>query len=639
MTTQSAGGSATDAAAPTGRRLLALSLGAVGIVYGDIGTSPLYAIRDCFHGSHAVPVTEANVLGVLSLIFWSLVLIISVKYLIFILRADNRGEGGILSLTALLVPNRVKLDRAGTLVILLGLVGAALLYAEGMLTPAVTVLSAVEGLSVATPFFERHPHLVVAIAVVLLIGLFAFQSRGTTRVGIVFGPIVCFWFLSIAVMGLWQLAAAPEVWRAINPYFGYSFFRASGWDGFLVLGAVFLVVTGGEALYADLGHFGRRPIRVSWFCLVLPALLLNYFGQGALLLRSPEAASNPFFLMAPTWALYPLVLLATVAATIASQAVITGAFSLTLQAIRLGYIPRLRIEHTSSEQMGQIYLPTVNWWLMIASILLVVGFQSSSNLTAAYGLGVTLTMSITSVLFYLLLRRRWGWSVAAASAVAGFFLAIELSFLAANLSKVAHGGWFPLLVGVTGYVLMSTWRQGRMILGRRLRERQVQLDLFVAELMSHPPHRVPGTAVFLFSNPVGTPPALRQNVLHNQVLHERVAVVCVQTADVPHVPPEVRAQVDELGEGFYNVTLSYGFMEEPDVPQDLRRLRHKELNFESERVSYFLGRETLLVTNRPGMAQWRETLFTWMSRNAQSATMFFRIPPDRVIEVGAQVEL
>ena len=624
-------------AGPRGRELLILSIAAMGVVFGDIGTSPLYAMRECFSGPLAVNISVVNVLGVLSLIFWALVLIISVKYMVFVLRADNQGEGGILALVALMRPTRASSRTQRQLFVALGLFGAALLYADGMITPAITVLGAVEGLSVATRgMAEQYIEL---IAVIILIVLFAFQSQGTTRVGTVFGPILLLWFLTIGGMGLWRLAQHPHVIWAIHPFYAVDFFSHNGWYGFVVLGSVFLVVTGGEALYADLGHFGKRPIRLMWFTIALPALLLNYFGQGAYLLRNPAGVRHPFYEMAPGWAQYPLVILATAAAVIASQAIITGAYSLTLQAIQLGYSPRLTIRHTSSQQMGQIHLPAVTRTLGVACIALVLGFHSSSNLAAAYGVAITTTMVVTTILFYLVLRNLWKWFLPLALLVTLFFLAVDLTFFAANITKIAHGGWFPLAVGAAVFTLMSTWQRGRQLLGAELRERLIPLELFLAQLLSDPPVRVPGTAVFMSGNPVGTPPALRHNVLHNKILHSRVVIVVVETAQVPHVPDPERLSLEVIGEGFWRVIVTYGFMEQPDIPRDLAQVKHPELEITVNEVSYFLGRETVVATKKPGMARWRERLFAWMSRNAQPATQFFRLPPEQVFEVGVQVEL
>jgi KUP system potassium uptake protein len=614
-----------------------LALAALGVVYGDIGTSPLYAFRECFAGDHhRLAPTPLNVLGVLSLVFWSLTLIVSIKYLVFVLRADNQGEGGILALATLLVPRGKGTPRRG-LVILLGLFGAAFLYADGMITPAISVLSAVEGLQFAAPWLEKR--YIEFIAVAILIVLFRLQSRGTAGVGVLFGPIMLGWFLLMAILGIWHLAGSPGVLAAINPYYAWQFFQANGSEGFFLLGSVFLVVTGAEALYADIGHFGPYPIRFSWFAVVFPALLLNYFGQGSLLLRAETQITHPFFQMAPDWALYPVIAMATLAAAIASQAVITGSYSLTLQAIQLGFCPRLRIEHTSSEQFGQIYIPAVKWMLMIASIALVLGFHSSSNLASAYGIAIIITMLITSSMFFLLVKDRWHWHWSLAILVAGGFLAIELAFFGANLPKILHGGWFPLVIAGTLYVLMSTWQDGRRLLAERLRASMLSTELFIADLLSNPPLRVPGTAVFMSGNPMGTPLALRQNVAHNHVLHERSIILGVQTAETPHVPTEQRLEAEEIGEGFYRATLLYGFMEEPNVPYDLGRLCCGSEKIDAETASYYLGRETLIATPSRGMYMWRESLFSFLSRNAQPATLFFKLPADRVVEIGAQVEL
>jgi KUP system potassium uptake protein len=620
-----------------GNRWKVLALAALGVVYGDIGTSPLYALRECFHGEHdyTLAVSRLNVLGVLSLIFWSLTLVISIKYLIFILRADNHGEGGILALMALLTPQRKGAPKRAV-VIALGLLGAAFLYADGMITPAITVLSAVEGLKIAAPALEDF---VVPIAVVILIALFWLQSRGTARVGALFGPVMFIWFVVLALLGLWHIMKMPGVVAAINPAYGWAFFQHNGWHGFAILGTVFLVVTGGEALYADIGHFSIFPIRVTWYGLVFPSLLLNYFGQGSLLLRDTSANVNPLYHMVGDWALYPLIALATLAAVMASQAVITGSFSLTLQAIQLGYCPRLRIDHTSSEQFGQIYIPAINRALMVSSIALVLGFATSSKLAAAYGLAITITMVVTTLLFFLLVRDRWHWNPVLATIFAVTFLTIDLAFFGANLLKVVHGGWFPLVIAGTIYVMMTTWRDGRQLLAARLRNSMLSTELFIADQMSSAPLRVPGTAVFMSGNPMGTPLALRQNVAHNHVLHECNIILGVQTAEVPHVDEASRVQTEEIGEGFFRVSLNYGFMEEPDVPRDLTPSTCVGRPLDPTQLSYFLGRETLVTTASPGMALWRESLFAFMSRNSQPATLFFHLPADRVVEIGAQVEL
>jgi KUP system potassium uptake protein len=617
------------------RYLAGLSLAALGIVYGDIGTSPLYALRESFLAEHGVTASPANVLGVLSMIFWALVLVISIKYLVYIVRADNRGEGGILALTALITPSHV-LRRGRWGLIVLGLFGTALLYGDGMLTPAVSVLSAVEGLSVITPAFDPY---IVPITITILTLLFLVQRRGTGSVGRVFGPLTLLWFAVLATLGVWQILQAPEVLVAASPVHAVRFFTTNGWNAFLVMGSVFLVVTGGEALYADMGHFGRRPIRLAWFAIVLPALLLNYFGQGALVLRDPTAITNPFYRMAPAWALLPVVLLATAATVIASQALISGAFSLTLQAVQLGYSPRMRIEHTSARERGQIYVPAVNWTLMVCCIGLVLGFRSSSALAAAYGIAVTTTMTITTILFYFVAREKWQWSSGRALAIAGAFLLIDGAFWGANLLKIPHGGWFPIVVGAVVFTLLVTWKRGRQILQERLRENAPERTEFLTSLMRHPPHRVHGTAVFMYGSDRKAPPALLHNLKHNKVLHQRVVFLVVNTLEIPFVAAERRAKVTSLDHGMWQVDLRYGFMEEVDIPAALAAIREDGLSFSPMETTYFLGRETVIASGHPGMALWRERLFAVMSRNAQSATAFFRLPPNRVVELGAQVEI
>ena len=622
---------------PAGRRLALLMLTALGVVYGDIGTSPLYAIRECLQPAHGVPVTEPNVLGVLSLIFWSLLVVISTKYLLLVMRADNRGEGGILALMSLLHTGALPRAWRTRAIVLMGLFGAALLYGDGTITPAISVLSAIEGLEVATPVFEPY---VIPITCVILVGLFAFQRRGTAGVGILFGPVTLVWFLVLAVLGVSGIASAPRVLWALSPTHGAGFLLHNGWHGFLVVGAVFLVVTGGEALYADMGHFGRRPIRLAWFGLVLPALLLNYFGQGALLLNEPLKISNPFYLLAPTWGLYPLVILSTAATVIASQAVISGAFSLSRQAIQLGYLPRMGVEHTSAEEIGQIYVPAINWALLVATLALVVGFRRSTNLAAAYGVAVTTTMVITTGLIFLLARRQWGWSLPLASTVFGAFLVVDLTFFASNIIKVPDGGWFPLAVGVGVYLLFSTWKRGRELLGARLAEQSTTLTDVLAWIEEEPPTRIPGkAAVFMTSSADGAPPVLVHHLRHNRVLQERVLLLTVVTREVPYVAQGDRIRLEELGQGFSRVLADFGFMETPTVSRILRQCRTQGLEVRKRDITYYLGRETLVVTKRPGLAIWRERLFAFMSRNAQRATYYFRIPPEQVFEIGVQVEL
>jgi KUP system potassium uptake protein len=621
---------------PRGRYLASLSLAALGVVYGDIGTSVLYAVRESFHHAHGLHPTRGNVLGVLSLIFWALVLVISVKYAVFVLRADNRGEGGILALTALITPVGALKRNPRWVLVMMGLFGTALLYGDGMITPVISVLGAVEGLSVATPLFDPY---IVPITIGILIGLFAMQSRGTATVGRIFGPVTLVWFVTIAALGVYNIVRDPTVFAAVNPWYGVRFFLQNGWSGFLVLGSVFLVVTGGEALYADMGHFGRRPIRLAWYCVVLPALLLNYFGQGALIITRPETVENPFFHMAPRWALYPVVVIATMAAVIASQALITGAFSLTMQAVQLGYIPRMQIEHTSARARGQIYIPQINWLLMILCIALVLGFRTASNVAAAYGVAVTTTMVITTLLLFRVERERWKWPLWASALFTALFLGIDLAFFGANIIKIPAGGWVPLVIGAVVFTLMSTWKTGRRILAERLSTGTLPIDLFLADVGARPPHRVPGTAVFMYGNPAGTPPALLHSLKHYKVLHERTVFLSVMTEEVPHLDDAERLEVTDLGAGFYRVAIHYGFMEEPDVPAALARVQMPGLDLSPGRTSYFLGRETLIPSEERGMMAWREQLFALMSRNARPATAFFALPPNRVVELGAQIRL
>ena len=622
---------------PRGRYLAQLALLALGVVYGDIGTSPLYALREAFHGQHGIPVTTGNVFGVLSLIFWSLILIVTVKYHVVIIRADNKGEGGVLALMALV--NGSRLARGLTprrIMIVLGIFGAALLYADGALTPAISVLSAVEGLEIVAPALQ---HWVIWITLAILIGLFMLQSRGTAGIGAIFGPVMLVWFAAIAVLGMSGILRHPAVVGAVLPTHAVRFLAEDPGRGLLVLGAVFLAVTGGEALYADLGHFGHSAIQLAWFTIPLPALMLNYFGQGALLLTEPGAAANPFYLLAPAKALYLMIPLATAATIIASQAIISGAFSLTRQAVQLGYIPRLEIEHTSSREIGQIYVPTVNKLLMILTIALVLGFQTSSNLAGAYGVALSTLMALTTVMFYVMSREVWGWSILKAAAVSGTFLIVDLTFLVSNALKIWHGGWVPLAIAVALYLVMITWKRGREILSRRMMEKTVPLKLLLADLAAEPPVRVPGTAVFMYGSADGTPPALVLNLAHNKVLHEKVVFLTVITEDVPHVGDDQRVTVKRSGKGFHTVIARYGFMQDPDIREVLAACKKSHLDIPLEGTTFFLGRETLIASDRPGMAMWREHLFAFMSRNALRATAFFRIPPNQVFEVGAYVEL
>jgi KUP system potassium uptake protein len=618
------------------RRLLALAFGTLGVVYGDIGTSPLYALRACFNvTTGGVPPTPENVYGVLSLVFWSLVLVISLKYLTFIMRADNQGEGGILALMALATPRRRAPARYRGLLIALGLFGTALLYGDGIITPAISVLGAVEGLGEATPLLEPFT---THVAVVIIVGIFLIQRWGTARVAALFSPITLLWFASIAALGVAEILDQPRVLASVNPLYAARFFVQNGLEGFLVLAFVFLVVTGGEALYADMGHFGRRPIRLAWFGLVLPALLLNYFGQGALLISDPQAAANPFYRLVPAPLLYPMIGLATAAAVVASQALISGAFSLTSQALQLGYAPRMTIVHTSGELEGRIYVSSVNTALMLACIGVVIGFGSSDNLAAAYGIAVTGTMFITTLLFHRVARDHLGWSPLRAGLVAGSFLLFDVAFLGANLVKVAHGGWFPLVTGVVVYLLMDTWKDGRTILERIGRRASIPLDLLLEDLERKPLPRASGLGVFMNADPEGAPLVLLHHLKHNRILHERVVLLSLVTERVPEVPAEERVETREREQGFYHVTGRYGFMETPNAPETLALSEPLKEVFKPLETTYYLGRQTLLTTGKSGMAGWRKRLFRFMARNARPATAYFGLPPNRVVELGAQVE-
>ena len=616
--------------------LAALAVAAIGVVYGDIGTSPLYTIKIAFGGPHAFAITPANVLGLLSLIFWALILVVSVKYIAFIMRADNKGEGGIMALMAL--TQRVVGDRTRKRWVLmtLGLIGAALFYGDGMITPAISVLSAVEGLHLATPAFDPY---VIPIALVILVGLFLFQRHGTARVGSLFGPVMLLWFAVLAVLGVHGILMYPQVLAALNPWYGVAFFVENGVAGFIILGAVVLAVTGTEGLYADMGHFGRRPLRLVWFGYVLPALVLNYFGQGALLLASPEAVANPFYLLAPSWALYPMVGLATVATVIASQAMITGAFSITRQAIQLGYAPRMNVTHTSEREIGQIYVPFINWTLLAGVVALVLGFQTSSNLAAAYGIAVTATMTIDSVLVFFIASGLWGWRWPIAFAVSGGFFLVDMALFSANLPKILHGGWFPIAMAVLIFTLLSTWKRGRLLLSERLQEMAIAIEPFLDSVARHPPSRVPGTSVFLTTKFEGVPHSLMHNLKHNKVLHERVVLLTVVFQDIPHIDNSERIEIWPLGNNFHKLFVIYGFKDETNIPQALELCAPLGLEFNMMDTSFFLSRETLIPTAKPGMALWREKLFVNMARNAGSVTAYFQIPTNRVIELGTQVEL
>ncbi len=616
-------------------RVAPLALAALGIVYGDIGTSPLYAIKEVFVGAHPVPITPDNILGILSLVFWTLVIVVSIKYVAFIMRADNHSEGGIMALMALTL-HKAGTQRSRAAIMLAGIVGAALFYGDGVITPAISVLSAVEGLEVATPALKAY---VIPVTIGVLIALFAFQRKGTAGIGALFGPVVCVWFGALAVLGIVNILAEPSVIKALSPTYALSFFLSSPRMGFLALGGVFLVATGSEALYADMGHFGRKPIQLAWFAVALPALVLNYFGQGALLIHNPAAIQNPFYLLAPDWALYPLVALATAATVIASQAVISGAFSITRQAIQLGYSPRMEVQHTSEKEIGQIYMPVINWTLFIAVVALVLGFRTSTSMAAAYGIAVSSTMVITTALAFIVVRHQWGWGWIRSGLLISFFLAIDLAFFAANATKIEDGGWFPLVFGLGVFTLMSTWKLGRELLRNRMAGEAIALDPFVQGLDSDSITRVPRTAVFLSGDPDAVPHALLHNLKHNMVLHERVAIVTVLVEDVPHVPDIDWVEVQGLPNNFYRILVRYGFKDDPDIPKALERCTQYGLIFDPMTTSYFLGRETLIPKLGTEMTLWREKLFIAMFRNAGSAASFFNIPPNRVVEMGTQIVL
>lgn len=635
QTAESGETSATEGHAGHKTGIVGMAVAAIGVVYGDIGTSPLYTLKEVFNGHHAVPVTPENVYGILSLVFWALMLVVSAKYVLFIMRADNRGEGGIMALMSLAL-RVVESKRQAWWLSVLGVFGAALFYGDGMITPAISVLSAVEGLEVATPAFQPF---VIPIALVVLIGLFLMQRRGTASVGAIFGPVMLCWFLLLAALGINGIVLHPEILRAMNPVWAIDFLHSQPLIGWLALGAVVLAITGGEALYADMGHFGRRPIKLGWFFLVFPALYLNYLGQGALILDHPDNVSHPFYMLVPEPLLYPMVAMSTLATIIASQAVISGAFSLTRQAMQLGYAPRMRTLHTSEREIGQIYVPGINWMLLGAVIALVVGFRSSSALASAYGIAVTLTMMIDTLLAFFVVSRLWRWGRLSSLVFLAVFLLVDMAFFSANLVKILVGGWFPLLIGALIFTLLTTWKRGRMLLARRVRVDTIPLDIFIQSMFHDPPPRVSGTAVFMTTWIDGVPRALLHNLLHNKVLHERVMLLKVEVADVPHVPENERIVLTGLDHGFYQLQIHYGFKDEPDIPFELGRCAEFGLHLDMMETSFFLGRETLVCRDSEGMARWRFKLFTVMFRNAGSAADYFRIPPNRVVEMGTQVEL
>jgi KUP system potassium uptake protein len=625
-----------DAQAEHKRRLAALALGAVGVVFGDIGTSPLYTMKETL-GTHGMTPEPAAVLGVLSLIFWALIMVVSLKYVTFVMRADNKGEGGIMALMALAQRSVSGSPRARWILAAIGIFGASLFYGDGVITPAISVLSAVEGLEIATPELESY---VIPICVVILFILFAVQRHGSNTVGKAFAPVMTVWFIVLAILGMRQIIAHPQVLVALNPYYAVKFFLSHGHSAFIALGGVVLALTGAEALYADMGHFGKKPIRVAWFGFVLPALLINYFGQGALLLHDRSAIENPFYKLVPENLLYPMIALATMSAVIASQAVISGAFSMTREAMSLGYSPRMAVVHTSREMSGQIFVPWINRMLMVLVILAVLGFRSSNNLGAAYGIAVTGTMTMTTLLALLVARKRWGWHWSAVIAVGVLFLIVDLSFFGANALKIAHGGWFPLVLGVVIFTMMTTWRRGRELVVREIKQSGLALEPFIANIADHPPLRVPGTAVFLTANQNSVPHAMLHNLKHNKVLHERNVMLTVEMLETPVADAEERLEIVDLGGGFFGLQVRFGFAEDPNIPITIARCAAEGLAFDMMDTTFFLSRENIVAdARRPGMALWRDRLFAFMARNALPATAFFQIPGNRLIELGAQVEI
>lgn len=614
----------------------ALTVAAVGIVFGDIGTSPLYTMREAFSPRYGLEANPDNVLGVLSLIFWSLAIVVTAKYVVFMMRADNRGEGGMMALLSLILRATERGSRKRVLLITLGLFGASLFYGDGMITPAISVLSAVEGLGVAAPGLTPF---IIPITIVIVILLFLFQQKGTASVGALFGPITVVWFGLLGLLGLMSIVKNPGVFDALSPVYAVAFFTHNKFAAFLAMGAVVLAITGTEGIYTDMGHFGKKPIRIAWSLWVWPALLLNYFGQGALILRDPEALVHPFYHLVPGWGLYPLIGMATVATVIASQAVISGTYSLTRQAIQLGYCPRMDVFHTSESEIGQIYMPWINWTLLVAVIILVVTFGSSSNLASAYGIAVTGMMAIDTVLAYFVVTTLWNWPKWIAAPLGLAFLCIDLTFFSANTVKLFHGGWFPLVVALILFTLFTTWYRGRQALQHQLTPGTISLEPFVESITQFPPTRVPGTAVFLTTTTEGVPHALLHNLNHNKVLHERIVLLTVRTEEIPHVPDEDRVQVTPLSGDFYRILVNYGFKDEPDVPAALELCKNQGLEFRMMETSFFLSRQTLVPKLGKDMALWREKIFALMSRNASSAIGFFNIPANRVVELGTRIEL
>jgi KUP system potassium uptake protein len=618
------------------KKVVGLALAAIGIVYGDIGTSPLYSLKTVFDPTHGLPLTPANLIGVVSLIFWGLSIIVSLKYVTLVLRADNRGEGGIMALLALALAAVGDRKRLHVALLLIGVFGASLFYGDSVITPAISVLSAIEGLEVATPALQPY---VVPLTIVVLVCLYAVQRHGTAGIGRWFGPIMLLWFAALAAMGVLNIVKSPGILVALNPWHAVRFFIDNRGIGFLALGAIVLAFTGAEALYADMGHFGRKPIRLAWFAVTFPSLALNYLGQGGLLLAHPEAIANPFYQQLGSWSVYPLVVLSTIATVIASQATISGTFSMTKEAIALGFLPRMRVVHTSEREIGQIYLPVINWLQLIAVLLAVVGFGSSDNLASAYGIAVTATMLATTILTYFVIRYRWRMNLLLCLAATGFFLAIDVAFFSANVLKVLHGGWFPLTLGVLLFTLMLTWRRGRQQVFDNLQKHAIPLDAFLESLFIAPPARVPGTAIFLRGESDGVPHAMLHNLSHNKVLHERIVFLTVHITDEPRVEPQSRIRITGLGHGCHQLDVMFGFKDEPDIPEILDRCASHGLAFDMMQTSFFIARQTVISTPGAGMAPWREHLFVAMQRNARDAADYYRIPTNRVIELGTQVEI
>ncbi|WP_168794483.1 potassium transporter Kup [Paraburkholderia aromaticivorans] len=617
--------------------LPSLALAAIGVVFGDIGTSPLYSLKEAFSPSHGIPLTDQSILGVISLLFWAIVIVVGIKYVLFVMRADNNGEGGVLALMALALRSLDEKSKMAGLLVMLGIFGACMFYGDAVITPAISVISAVEGLEIAAPHLS---HLVLPLTMVILVLLFWIQRHGTAMVGRLFGPIMVVWFIVLAVLGLWHILQSPNVIRALNPYYAYTFMAAHVLQAYVVLGSVVLVLTGAEALYADMGHFGAKPIRMAWYFLVMPSLVLNYFGQGALLMHDPKAIENPFFLLAPDWALLPLVVLSTVATVIASQAVISGAYSLTSQAIQLGYVPRMKILHTSELAIGQIYVPVVNWMLLFIILCIVIAFKSSDNLAAAYGIAVTATMVITTILACVVMVNVWNWNKLLVALIIGVFMTVDLGFFGANLLKVEEGGWLPLGIGALLFFLLMTWFKGRMIVKERTAADGIPLMPFLQGLLAHPPHRVSGTAIYLTGSDSLVPVSLLHNLKHNKVLHERTIFLTFVTRDIPYVNDSERVTVKDIDGGLYLVKAAYGFNETPDVKAVLLEVgRTRDMTFEMMDTSFFLARETVVPTQLPGMSVWRERVFAWMHQNAAKPTDFFSIPANRVVELGTKIEI